>query len=148
MSNSIQQQITLLHEKMHVYQRLFPFETNKLYSELGFKPAIKLESIPMSRNNPDINDFVYEKDNKIFVQLYNSKNPDNISDSKPYLYNDKDIDNSVGISQKDLNISSIIKQYEHPNEIMATIIPEIIINNFNEDSEFLDKINIWMKKFL
>lgn len=144
--NSSNQKITLLHEKIHIYQRIYPIETNKLFIEWNFKPAIKLESIQLSRNNPDINDFVYKKSvgdtDNIIVQLYNSKNPTSIADSKPYIYDDNE--NPTPITQEELNISKIASQYEHPNEIMATVIPQIIINKFDEKTEFIEKTKLWI----
>jgi len=154
--NSSNQKITLLHEKIHIYQRIYPIETNKLFIEWKFKPAIKLEKIQLARNNPDINDFVYKKEDakgnesktldKIIVQLYNSKNPIDISDSKPYIYNENE--NPIPITQEDIDISNIVSQYEHPNEIMATLIPQIIINNFDEKTDFIEKTKLWILRHL
>jgi len=143
-----QQLTTLLHEKIHVYQRLFPIETNKLFEKWNFKPALKFDNVQMARNNPDINDLVYAKDDKIFVQLYNSKTPNDIGDSQPYIYNEDDKDHPINISQKDLDISKMASQYEHPNEIMATVIPKIIINDFDEKTDFFDAVKEWISKYL
>lgn len=146
--NSSNQKITLLHEKIHIYQRVFPIESNKLFIEWNFKPAIKLENIQLARNNPDINDFVYKKKDKIFVQLYNSKTPKSISDSKPYIYNENDIEHPINVTQENLDISNIASQYEHPNEIMATVIPQIIINKFDDKTDFLEKTKSWILNYL
>jgi hypothetical protein len=134
---------TLLHEKIHIYQRYYPILTNKLFIEWNFTPIDKIENIKLSRNNPDINDFVYEKEGKIIVQLYNSNNPNDIGDSSPYLYSD----NPTKITAKELDIPSVAGQYEHPNEIMATLLPEIIIGNFDDKTDFVDKTRKWIDTY-
>lgn len=142
LNNKIQVK-TLLHEKIHIYQRFYPIETNKLFIEWNFKPTDKIKNIQLARNNPDINDFIYEKEGKIVVQLYNSNNPKGIEDSSPYLYND----NPKKITAKELNIPSVALQYEHPNEIMATLLPDIIINNFDDKTDFVHKTIEWINKY-
>lgn len=122
-----QQVIILLHEKIHVYQRYYPIETELLLKELNFKIVNKFENIPFARNNPDINNFVYSYNNIELVQLLNESSVN---------LNDSYIENSL----EKLNLPLIIKQYEHPFEIMGTLIPEIIINNYNDDSIFLKKL--------
>lgn len=135
---------TLLHEKIHIYQRYYPIETNKLFIAWNFTPVDKIVNIKLARNNPDINDFIYEKKGKIIIQLYNSSNPNSINDSSPYLYTD----NPTKITAKELELPNIASQYEHPNEIMATVIPEIIIENFNDKSEFIINTRKWIDKYL
>ena len=51
---------TLIHEKIHVYQRYFPLQTHILITDY-WKLEIKdtLQNTTKLRNNPDINNFVY-----------------------------------------------------------------------------------------
>lgn len=135
--------LILIHEKIHIYQRLYPIETHKLiHNYLNFEVTNKIQNILNARNNPDINNFIYKKNNIIIAQLYNSLSPSNISDSSVY-----DLNKNIKISTDDLNISKIVKQYEHPFEIMACTLPEIIVNNYNDDSDFIRKINEWKLKY-
>lgn len=143
---------TLLHEKIHIYQRQYPLYTFKLISLWDFYVIDRLENYKESRNNPDINNFVYSKkgDDKPFVQIYNSKHPNGINDSAVYYYkimsvDEKEVEKQV--EKRDLNISDVVTQYEHPYEIMATFIPKIIIHNYNDDLDFTKSTYKWLELF-
>jgi len=141
--NEKDQILILIHEKIHIYQRLYPIETHKLIHDyLGFDVTNKIENILNARNNPDINNFIYKKENIVLVQLYDSLHPKNINDSSVYNLNKQ-----IKITTDDLKLPKIIKQYEHPFEIMACILPEIIVNNYNNNSNFINQINIWYDKY-
>lgn len=145
--NKIQLKV-ILHEKIHVYQRLYPLETNKLICDYwNFKIINRFENIEMARSNPDIDNYIYSNIyNKIMIQLYNSEIPNGIEDSSVYLYINKN--EITKISHKDTGLSSVITQYEHPYEIMATLLPEILINNYDDKSIFVDNTKIWCSKYL
>lgn len=57
--------VTLFHEKIHVFQRYFPWETNTLLISLGY--SIHGIADKSGRSNPDINSIIYldEKGNTI-----------------------------------------------------------------------------------
>lgn len=55
---------TLIHEKVHVYQRMFPKETLDAIRGLGYAPVCNRDELPrairrLTRSNPDLNDTVY-----------------------------------------------------------------------------------------
>jgi hypothetical protein len=136
---------TLIHEKIHIYQRTYPIETTILLNNWGFVIKNKQENVNNSRNNPDINSFIYGKDDYYLIQLYNNNMPNSIQDSSTYLINS----NKVQITAKDIGFPSSIKQVEHPYEIMACIISQIICNTICDDN--IDKTNItinWMDQYL
>lgn len=67
----------LIHEKIHIYQRKYADEMHTYLLKNGY------EVIPghqLKRANPDINEYTYKRNNKIFSCDYVSKNPQNISD--------------------------------------------------------------------
>lgn len=89
--------VTLFHEKIHVYQRFYPCETNLLLAALGY--TFHGISDNMGRSNPDINNIVYmDVENKV-------------------------IDNSFVDGATDL--THITDARDHPYEIMAYEISHI-----------------------
>lgn len=140
---------TLLHEKIHVYQRLYPLETNKLITDYwNFKVTKKFSDFELIRNNPDINNFVYSKNDVFFYQKYTSKNPSNISESIPVAIIDgseQELNQKI-ISKMEIPI--IINQFEHPYEIMASLIPVIIIDNYKDNTFITKKTIEWINKYL
>lgn len=114
----IQKEI-LIHEIIHVYQRLYPINTHKFIKN-KFKLDIidTIKKFPNARNNPDINQFVYGKDNKCIIQLYNN-DAKNILDSSTYIYSFTD----NKIIKK---IENNKYQLEHPYEMMASILSKKI----------------------
>jgi uncharacterized membrane protein len=120
---------TIIHEQIHVYQRAFPIETNRLIESWDFKILNRMENIPLARNNPDLNSFVYGRGNIEYVQLYNSPTPKDLADSSP---------------------SS--KEGEHPYEMMAALLPTLITsekNNSHHNQTPNEKATKeWMIKYL
>lgn len=99
---------TYIHEKIHVYQRLFPEETKLYVSHMGYtRYCSRYDNIiELPRNNPDIDDYIYKYNtNGYFYMKYNSPNPSSLEDSHI---------KSVGG-----NSSS---SYEHPFEAMAYFV--------------------------
>ena len=97
----------LVHEKIHLYQRLYP---NQLMSYLTTKGYIKWklrQGVPRIRSNPDVNPWIYidPKTEKPMMALYTSDKPKNISDVLTAFNN---------------------VHYEHPYELMAYTIQESI----------------------
>jgi hypothetical protein len=138
---------TLIHEKMHVYQRLYPIETTKLIHDIwGFQIKEKQENITNIRNNPDLNSFVYGKDDYYIVQLYNSENPTNLQDSATYKVTSN---NQLQITAQDIGFPTSIGQVEHPYEMMACIIPQILFKDLSQDhSELVYNTIQWMNNYL
>ena len=93
---------TLIHEKVHVYQKLFPKETENYLKMNNFKKIKKREDTDNIRANPDMDDNIYTDGNIIYKASYL---PDaaNITDVR--LYNED-------------------QKYEHPYENMAIILSD------------------------
>jgi len=89
---------TLIHERIHIYQKLFPNDISDFLNEYNFKKEYKQNQF--DRVNPDTDDYIYSKDN--------------------IIYECKIKDNKVNCT----NNSSI---YEHPYEYMAYLIVNQIL---------------------
>jgi hypothetical protein len=116
---------TLIHEKVHLYQRYYPFETaNFISMHLKLEPLDKIEHFLLARNNPDINSFVYGRDNYIIIQTYNSLQPFSLADSASmkHFYN---------------GTTAITEEKEHPYETMAYLLAERIVSR---DHKFVTDI--------
>ena len=73
-------QKTLLHEKIHLYQKKYPEDTTKYLEHHNFKKYKKREESDNIRANPDLDNWIYKNsDNKILQASYN-KNPKSIED--------------------------------------------------------------------
>jgi hypothetical protein len=94
---------TLIHEKIHVFQRLHPCECNMLYTKYwGFSfNSINYGENSMTRSNPDINQIIYNDDNNhAIIAMYKSLDSPRLSD--------------------------ITDTRDHPHEMMAYLISCII----------------------
>lgn len=116
---------TIIHEQIHVYQRRFPIETNHLIESWKFKILNRMENIPLARNNPDLNSFVYGKGTTEYVQLYNSATPKDLSDSSPAS-----------------------QEGEHPHEMMAALLPTLILTAEKQKVKANTTTKEWMDKHL
>lgn len=88
---------TLIHERIHVYQKLFPKDMNKFLKYFGFE-KIKRKDIT-HLDNPDTNNYIYKKNDFIF---------------------------ECNIIDNNLHYTNSSSQYEHPYEYMAYIIVDNI----------------------
>ena len=96
---------TLIHEKVHIYQKKYYIEVLKYLKMNGFKKIKKRDENDNIRANPDLDDWIYEDKNHIYKAIYN-KNPSNITDITYYPINKQ--------------------SYEHPFEKMAIDIENLI----------------------
>jgi hypothetical protein len=73
---------TLLHEKVHVYQRMYPAETYQYLRDIGYERWKLRRDEPLARSNPDLDDWIYIDPNtkKPMVAYYSSSKPSSISD--------------------------------------------------------------------
>lgn len=132
----------LLHEQVHVYQRKYPQRVEKLYDEWGFR---KVSKIPFwayhnVRNNPDLQGY-YTYKNKLLLQLYD-KNASNLAHSMPVM-----IDMSTELIESAAahsDFPSYVHQLEHPNELMASLVPFVIFGPLKTDRWF-DILKSWMQ---
>jgi hypothetical protein len=79
---SEQDQVTILiHEKIHVYQRMFPLETNILIQKAWkYRPCGILKRHGDARNNPDLNGVVYCMNGASSYMAFNNESPTNLND--------------------------------------------------------------------
>lgn len=95
---------TLLHEKIHIYQRLYPEDLTILLNKRGYYKYKKrldfLNEVPLLRSNPDLDNYIYiDPDGLPMYSVYNNNNPQSVQDIKT------------------VPINSVL--YEHPFELMA-----------------------------
>ncbi len=94
---------TLIHEKVHLWQRMYPEEMQKWIRNNNWQPHSSRYQYPMIRSNPDTDSIVYTDPNgKLGIVEYLTKNPKSIRDTKFPIEN-----NPVS---------------EHPNETLAYYI--------------------------
>lgn len=99
---------TLLHEKVHLYQRAHPQEMDAWIRARGFKRWKTRVSEPLSRANPDLDAWIYidPTTQKPMVATYNSEKPSSISDIKLTNFS-----------------------FEHPYELMAYEIADLFVSD-------------------
>lgn len=99
----------LIHEKIHIYQKLYPEDIKIWLNDNNFiKYKIKEDS-DNSRANPDIDNYLYQNHKgEVLVSIYND-NPLTINDVTYHPINEY--------------------KYEHPYEYMAYTLENIITNN-------------------
>jgi hypothetical protein len=142
-----EQHVTLLHEKMHVFQRIHPFETHVLITEYWKYSVMDVfDKIQLARNNPDINNFVYGKDGTKYFQQYKVDSPSDINES--HVVKMTTDGKTEPITHDDLQLPHTVGQYEHPYEIMGSFLPKILIENYKDDLPFTSTTKAWITKYL
>lgn len=123
----------VLHEKVHIFQRYYPIYTMKLYIDHWHLNVYKLEKEEKERANPDISMIKFSYFNPyVNKQVYNyteyRESPQNMKDTilKEIRLQDKSLDKSR-IYYDIIHDNNY--QSEHPNEIMACIITDILLNH-------------------
>ena len=118
---------TLIHEKIHIFQRLYINKTDKLYKNYGFNK--NNTNTKKRRANPDLDDFNYDYKGNEFYYEYN-ENPTNINDvSNFYSNNKEELVNKFGFEN------------EHPHEIFAYLIAKKIISKNLNDQLIINYIS-------
>ena len=146
-NNSINRQInTIIHEKVHIYQRMYPQYINILYNKWGFKKTDII--VNNNRNNPDIK-YYYSYNNNLLIQLY-INNPRELHDSNTYCINLEN-NNKIIIDDniiKQYNLPDIsIEKLEHPSEIMAEIISLYLTNSYHKNDKWIIILKKWMDNY-
>lgn len=104
--NNNKLEITLFHEKIHIYQKLYPNDIKNYFINNGF--YISKKNTNLIRANPDTDNYIYKnKNNQEMMCVYNN-NPTSILDVSYFPNND-------------------IKN-EHPLEYMAYMIQSEFYN--------------------
>jgi hypothetical protein len=100
---------TLIHEKVHIYQKRYPDDMLIYLKENNFIKVKSRENDDNIRSNPDLDNFIYK-------------------DAEDNIYKATYLDNAVNI--EDIKYSPIDHQsYEHPYEKMAIFIEKMDIKN-------------------
>lgn len=120
---------TLVHEKLHVFQRRYPHEVGLLYRDRwGFTFNVGIRNlhkdIPL-RGNPDIDGLIYGKSQYMIAQRYTTEKPQSIYDSEPVKIRISDGKVSK-LTHDDLGMPKWVGQIEHPNEIMAGVLSMLV----------------------
>ncbi len=116
---------TLIHEKIHVYQRLFPEYTHALvHMYWGYTTHSRKTDIDDARNNPDLDEFVYSSNGKSAFYMRYNDNPTNLNDASVF--------------------SVVNEVYEHPFERMAYQISECVYKEQCPEGP----LHAWMSKYL
>lgn len=92
---------TLIHEKVHIYQKAYPMQVKQYLDINNYKEVRKRTKMDNIRANPDIDDMVYSKDGTIYATQYN-ESPLSIID-----------------------VTNHDQTYEHPFERMAIEIAKL-----------------------
>ena len=79
---------TLIHEKVHVFQRYNTQLMEQLIYKMGYqevmKSSINSQDLKLKRSNPDINNKIYmTSDKEVLMITYKSDKPSGINDIKP-----------------------------------------------------------------
>lgn len=90
---------TLLHEKVHIYQKMYPEDVDKFLDSYKFTKFKIREARDNTRANPDIDDWIYKDENGMIYKAEYKPNPKNLSDT-----------------------NTPNQMYEHPYEKMAILI--------------------------
>jgi hypothetical protein len=149
---------TIIHERFHVLQRMIPLPFHDLYKRMGFSP-IRLPNRPIwMRSNPDLDSslYIHEGTRTIPIQLYDNSSPHSIAQSSTALLND---DGSFNSTDKPTNQMFGLPmtfhcQLEHPAEISACLLAEIITSYSNDDfvqnkvtNEIMKKAYRWLQTY-
>lgn len=72
--------VTLIHEKVHIYQRYYSMK--ELIESMGYKEEINIsqEMIKYKRSNPDLDNKIYSKNGKTMIMMYKNNTPTSIND--------------------------------------------------------------------
>lgn len=74
---------TIIHEKIHVYQRMYPELFRAALKTAGYVRLRERKTDPLSRSNPDIDEFIYLSPKaQEMISVYNTDKPTSIMDVK------------------------------------------------------------------
>lgn len=74
---------TIIHEKIHVYQRIYPELFRAALKNAGYVVLRERKTEPLARSNPDIDEYIYlNPKGQEMIALYNTDKPTSIMDIK------------------------------------------------------------------
>ena len=148
---------TLIHEKIHVLQRLYSKKFEQLYKLWNLKQVNNIRNIDklnnLVRDNPDgqSKNWVFEYNNKIiwFNCIFNSNNVNNISQVKNVGILLKKQANEYIMISKPINLMNIDEfkhffgnlkgNFYHPNELSAEIGADYLCSKLNISKNYNSK---------
>lgn len=142
---------TLLHEKIHIYQRKYPIHTQLLFTTYWLTIPYSLRTYEKpNRSNPDINHIIYSyfsPETRAYVyditQYHNAAKKITDSSVKQIISEDVPRNNNKSDIYHSLILDYNIKQTEHPNETMACLITDMVLKNVTHEPTIS-----WMVKFM
>jgi hypothetical protein len=136
---------TLIHEKIHIYQRKFPLFSNILiqmywkYNIYTLKHYLhNSQSETRARSNPDLNNILYTR--------LNSSSKDKRLHGNTLCFQQYTVKSPKSLAQSKLS-ETCTETFEHPYEQMAYIIADLITNNSIKNDDYIEAIK-WMKIYL
>ena len=120
----------LIHEKIHIYQRFYPIEFNKmLFNEFDLKVETLIsehEDYEKVRLNPDLNNLIYSDHGEYYLQHF-LENAYSLGDSSKKVYNET----TKNTKYKHLPVN------EHPHETFAYYFADLIVNKNKIDKKLI-----------
>lgn len=126
----------LIHEKVHVLQRLRPKWAMDLTKKIGFSIVGKMGDggwiEDIRRHNPDLDSYDYGLDGSSsrIVELYIDDS--SLTDTSTFIIH-KDGTTDIVHKATDIGMPSYIGQIEHPYEIVASMIPVLVMRGGGGD---------------
>jgi len=110
----------IVHEFVHVFQRMEPIITNRFIEEFGYKPHGQRESYDYNiRLNPDTNNIIYRnKEGRVELMVYSTESPSSLLDTHNILIYGGDVFKTVSNSKT-----------EHPFEYMAYFLTDMLVDD-------------------
>jgi hypothetical protein len=135
---------TLFHEKVHVFQRNFQYETSVLLNALGYTKCMIPPTLErVKRSNPDLDENIYCMGKQASLQMYDTNTPKSLLHSSSVLY---DIE-ALQITNNEL-FPLYVPQTEHPFEVMASVLPVLVFDRTGKQKdELLTVVDKWMQKY-
>lgn len=132
---------TLIHEKIHIYQRLYPEKFAKLYAVLGLRKTYTYEQLAAKlplRNNPDNDGYIYVWRGKIVLAAVYKNNAMSISDINMLDIHTNTVVDEIYHTMSDGDNTNIDRyQGESPNEIVASILADLIYRGIPINPEII-----------
>ncbi len=133
---------TLLHEKVHLYQRKYKDETGKFVELTPYRVYSRRNSFLLLANNPDTDDFVYSfRDGPIYMG-HKGNFP---TENDPVLWYQEPGNITRQTDYRDLGMDPVLSQVDHPYEFMAGYIAAALVFDI---SSVLPDIKRWMYRYL
>lgn len=113
---------TLVHEKIHVLQRVRPDLTEAAVADAGYtriaqRTSLDSDLLQHARSNPDVDGFVYQRKGRCTTTfLLNNHNGHPVS-----------LSSTSAVCVGDKQQTGIPDEYEHPYEMMAYSLSELVV---------------------